>query len=219
LNEQNKKKIKPKPFLKRKTRKIKFQKLNWNKVKSKTDCWTKRSGRSEHREKSHQKLSRNKSQKKVSHKNENEITKPRMKNKIFNNIKSRIDTGIRKNQSKFESNHSGSFELPHQYNIGGYCDENNDSVDNQRDRLRNESNYPLEINVKRFQLNNQNYRNEPDVQYEVFSSNEEVPHTQEYEHSEVHPQFGNHQDVDEEMEIYGQIPKETRKYQKNNGKN
>ena len=43
---------KPKPFLKRKSRAVKFQKLNWKNVKGRIDCWTKKSARSEHREKS-----------------------------------------------------------------------------------------------------------------------------------------------------------------------
>lgn len=168
-NEENKKQIKPKPFLKRKTAKVKFQKLNWNKVQSKTDCWTKNTARSENRDKSAQRLPK-KAQKE---KNDSAVEKIKGKNRSFRNIKSRIDTGIRKQDNKFGSDYSrDSFEYPGQYNIGEYADEESESFLNQHNYPQNK-NHPA-VDVRRYHLNQPgNFKNTSNPEYDDLSSDEE----------------------------------------------
>ena len=110
----------PKPYLKRKTRAIKFHKVDWKNVKGRIDWWSKPSARSVNREKSNPPPSR-----KPINKNKQE-EKPRLKNKKMNNIQSRIDTGIRRikqNQFGSEESNENSFEAANQYNLGEYADE------------------------------------------------------------------------------------------------
>ncbi|CAI2361616.1 unnamed protein product [Moneuplotes crassus] len=211
-DEQNKKPIKPKPFLKRKPRKIKFQKLNWGKVKSRTNCWGgKKSARSEHRDKSVPKTNKpNKGKASI----KKAADKPKPKPKTFNNVKSRIDTGIRKPHKEPDfMNNSDSFEYPNQYNLGGYADESSGGLfDNNRVNRNNRNpgqNFPLEIEVKKFQLDEapSNLRDKSNLLYEVFSSDDgsanddpgQYPVHQMHQHmaeqAEIHPNSMGHTDI------------------------
>ena len=188
--EVNKKPAKPKPFLKRKTRAVKFQKLDWNKVKSKTDCWTKRSARNEDREKSSSRINKSQTVKnKQSKKNEQ---KPKPKNKSFNKIKSRIDTGIRKNERRLgsEESYQESYEYQNQFNIGEYANEESNIRRNQKGQFRNnQTNFPPTIDVRKYQIGQQHIQ--PTQNYEAYSSEEEVgdPNNENYEYSHAHQQY------------------------------
>lgn len=196
-DESGKKNTKAKPFLKRKTRAVKFQKLNWNNVKGKTDCWTKKSARSQPREKSASRAARAQTQKPANE--EKSKSKPRMKNKTFQNIKSRIDTGIRKEKdARFGSEGSefDSFEMGNKYNIGEYANEGDQSYLNEKAKYAKQSNYPPTIDVRRYQLNahqdEPNYnKNTSNVQYEVFSSDDDAKNreVEEYEYNEMHNHY------------------------------
>jgi hypothetical protein len=206
---ETKKNCKPKPFLKRKTRAVKFQKLNWNNVKSKTDWWTKRSARSEHRDKSVSKV--NKSQiAKPNKQQEKEKSKPKVGNKTFNNIQSRIDTGIRKAQRRIgsEDSNKDSFEYHNHYNLGEYANENTNPLANQKSAfVKNNLNFPPVIDVRRYQLNHHQIDNS-NVNYEVFSSGDDLnPHQDdEFNYNQMQNQYV--QNPENYTNIYNQSPSE-----------
>ena len=192
-------------------------------MKSKTECWTKKSAKSVNRDKSAKRSARNQTKKKPVKKQEE---KPKIRHKTFNNVKSRIDTGIRKAQKNFGSNNSrDSFEFPNQYNLGGYANEGESSFVAQKMNYRNNINFPPAIDVKRYQLNQQEpeMKNNPNLQYEVFSSEEEVAHLQDmddFDSSEMHNHFVENQNIENQEENFNfepqieqyEPPKNIRKY-------
>lgn len=202
---QPKKKGKAKPFLKRKSKGVKFQKLNWNNVKSKTECWTKKSARSEVRDKSvprDKSANRaNKTQANRKPKEDKSETRAKAKTKTFNKIQSRIDTGIRRNKtSHMEGDDSDvdSFEMGHNYNIGQYADEDNHPYINNKSGFSKPSNFPPAIDIRRYQLNAQNKESsyhQQNPNYEVFSSEEEANRREdeEFAYNEMHTHYAENQ--------------------------
>lgn len=179
-----------KPFLKRKSRGVKFQKLNWNKVKSRTDCWgNKKSGRSENREPREKSIPAvAKYQAKIKKDKENELPKVK-KAKNLRNVQSRIDTGIRKGENKYNYEEgSDSFEY-NQYNLGDYANEDYARVQQQPQHHR----HGADIRKFQFYNNQQQFDNQPkhddNLEYEVFSEEmDNVP----YENAEDYPEMHSH---------------------------
>lgn len=199
--EETKKNVKPKPFLKRKTKTVKFKKVDWKNVKSRTDCWSKPSGRSETREKSIPSKTKRESAK------SKPDSKPKVKKmKGMTNVQSRIDTGIRKdNRRQFGSEDSDeSFEYE-RYNVHQYSQRNRHDS-----RGRHQPDYPPKIDVKRFYLEKQRAMENQNVsnpQYEVYSSGEDqvpVHEPEEFEYNEMYNDYAENPMTQQHMVEYNQ---------------
>ena len=181
---------KPKPFLKRKTRGVKFQKLNWKNVKSRTDCWGKKSARHDnrdHSEKSIPAVVKYQKSKKVAQTEQVPKTK---KSKNLKNIQSRIDTGIRKDVPNYMyEEQNDSFDYT-QYNLGEYANEGFNQMQSIQQRPDN--------NTARFQfsqnmqdmMNQNDMPNNIDADYGAFSDHE--PFEDHYMHDYDKPEMATH---------------------------
>jgi len=126
------------------------------------------------------------------------------KNKKLQNVKSRIDTGIRRINGNMLGSDEGSdsFEYNNQYNVGDYANEEYDLMQSQ--------NYPQKADVRKFNFN-QNHqhivggnkgKNQSNVDYEVFTSEEE--NNDNIERDEEYPPMHRHHVDKIQQEMYSQ---------------
>ena len=166
---ENKYAGKPKPYLKRKTRGVKFQKLDWKNVKSRTDCWGKKSARQENQDQSEKSIPAVVKYQKNKKKAPEQATKMK-KSKNLKNIQSRIDTGIRKDVRNYmyeEANDSFDYN---QYNLGEYANEDLNYLQSNEHKLEPDSRR-FEFNQNRQDMmdrNNQDAENETHSYHETF---------------------------------------------------